>query len=141
MANIPLTKQKKQPQEINLIVQSSHGLTLKTMEIKKVNLTSDFQLDVQGVLSAIDSYTKLIFICSPNNPTGNNMRREDVEIILNNFSGIVIIDEASAGERFGVERRIECGEASCVCHRGVGDVQILRTVAIAGGIDHNRAVL
>ena len=67
---------------------------INDVEIKKVNLTNDFQLDVEGVMNVIDTNTKLIFICSPNNPTGNNMRREDVEIILNNFSGIVIIDEA-----------------------------------------------
>ena len=67
---------------------------INDVEIRKVNLTNDFQLDVEGVMNAIDTNTKLIFICSPNNPTGNNMRREDVEIILNNFSGIVIIDEA-----------------------------------------------
>ena len=67
---------------------------INDVEIKKVNLTNDFQLDVEAVMNAIDTNTKLIFICSPNNPTGNNMRREDVEIILNNFSGIVIIDEA-----------------------------------------------
>ena len=67
---------------------------INDVEIRKVNLTSDFQLDVEGVMNAVDTNTKLIFICSPNNPTGNNMRREDVEIILNNFSGIVIIDEA-----------------------------------------------
>lgn len=67
---------------------------INDVEIRKVNLTNDFQLDVEGVMNAIDTNTKLIFICSPNNPTGNNMRREDIEIILNNFSGIVIIDEA-----------------------------------------------
>lgn len=67
---------------------------INDVEIRKVNLTNDFQLDVEGVMNAIDTNTKLIFICSPNNPTGNNMRREDIEIILNNFFGIVIIDEA-----------------------------------------------
>ena len=67
---------------------------INDVEIRKVNLTNDFQLDVEGVMNAIDTNTKLIFICSPNNPTGNNMRHEDIEIILNNFSGIVIIDEA-----------------------------------------------
>lgn len=67
---------------------------INDVAIKKVNLTSDFQLDVEGILNAVDDKTKLIFICSPNNPTGNNMRREDVEILLNNFNGIVIIDEA-----------------------------------------------
>ncbi len=67
---------------------------ISDVAIKKVNLTSNFQLDVQGILDAIDAHTKLVFICSPNNPTGNNMSREDVEMILNNFEGIVIIDEA-----------------------------------------------
>lgn len=62
--------------------------------IKKVNLTQDFQLDVEGILNAVDVNTKLLFICSPNNPTGNNMNREDVEILLNNFPGIILIDEA-----------------------------------------------
>lgn len=67
---------------------------INNVAIKKVNLTTDFQLDVNGILEAIDTDTKLIFICSPNNPTGNNMNREDVEVLLNNFPGIVIIDEA-----------------------------------------------
>jgi histidinol-phosphate aminotransferase len=67
---------------------------INDVAVKKVNLIANFQLDVEGILAGVDASTKLIFICSPNNPTGNNMRREDVEIILNNFSGIVIIDEA-----------------------------------------------
>jgi histidinol-phosphate aminotransferase len=68
--------------------------SINDVAIKKVNLTTDFQLDVNGILEVIDTDTKLIFICSPNNPTGNSMRKEDVEILLNNFPGIVIIDEA-----------------------------------------------
>ena len=67
---------------------------INDVEIGKVNLTKDFQLDVGGIINATDSETKLLFICSPNNPTGNNMNRADVEILLNNFPGIVIIDEA-----------------------------------------------
>jgi histidinol-phosphate aminotransferase len=67
---------------------------INDVEIRKVLLLPDFQLDVEGVLNAIDSHTKLLFICSPNNPTGNNMNRADIELLLNNFPGIVIIDEA-----------------------------------------------
>jgi histidinol-phosphate aminotransferase len=67
---------------------------INDVAIKKVNLTPDFQLNVQGILDATDSNTKLLFICSPNNPTGNNMNRADVEVLLNNFPGIIIIDEA-----------------------------------------------
>ncbi len=67
---------------------------INDVEIKKINLTTDFQLDVDGILNAADVNTKLIFICSPNNPTGNNMKREHVEVLLNNFPGIIVIDEA-----------------------------------------------
>jgi histidinol-phosphate aminotransferase len=67
---------------------------INDVEIRKVNLTAVFQLDVEGIMQAIDSNTKLLFICSPNNPTGNKMNRADVELLLNNFRGIVIIDEA-----------------------------------------------
>jgi len=67
---------------------------INDIAIKKVNLTEDFQLNVEGILNAVDENTKLLFICSPNNPTGNNMNRADVEILLNNFPGIIIIDEA-----------------------------------------------
>jgi histidinol-phosphate aminotransferase len=67
---------------------------INDVEIRKVSLTKEFQLDVDGILNAIDKNTKLLFICSPNNPTGNNMNRADVEFLLNNFPGIVIIDEA-----------------------------------------------
>jgi len=67
---------------------------INDVEIKKVNLTPDFQLDVPGILNAVDAHTKILFICSPNNPTGNNMNRADMEILLNNFPGIILIDEA-----------------------------------------------
>jgi histidinol-phosphate aminotransferase len=61
---------------------------------KKIPLTRTFQLDIESISEVADERTKLIFICSPNNPTGNSMNRDDVEIILNNFEGIVVIDEA-----------------------------------------------
>ncbi len=62
--------------------------------IRKVNLSEQFQLNTEGILDATDANTKLLFLCSPNNPTGNNMQRIDVESLLNNFPGIIIIDEA-----------------------------------------------
>ena len=64
------------------------------VEVREVNLTKYFQLDAEGILQAMNSNTKLLFICSPNNPTGNNMNRIDIELLMNNFPGIVIIDEA-----------------------------------------------
>lgn len=61
----------------------------------KIPLTVDFQIDVEKVRPILkDEKLKLIFICSPNNPTGNAMNREDIEFIIENFGGMVIIDEA-----------------------------------------------
>lgn len=62
--------------------------------IRNVSLTEDFQLDMPALQQAIDEHTKLIFICSPNNPTGNSINREDIELLLNNFDGILVVDEA-----------------------------------------------
>ena len=67
---------------------------MNDVKVKKINLTSSYQLDIDKIEQAIDPFTKLIFICSPNNPTGNSINRNDIEIILNNFDGIVAIDEA-----------------------------------------------
>jgi histidinol-phosphate aminotransferase len=62
--------------------------------VRKVSLTPEYQLDIPALQEAVDEHTKLIFICSPNNPTGNSIDRSDIEMILNNFDGIVVIDEA-----------------------------------------------
>ena len=62
--------------------------------VKKIPLKEDFQLDIEGIQNAIDDHTKIIFICSPNNPTGNSMKMMDVKYILNTFEGLVIVDEA-----------------------------------------------
>jgi histidinol-phosphate aminotransferase len=67
---------------------------INDVELRKVNLTNDFKLDVKGILQATDGNTKLLFICSPNNPTGNSMHREDVVFLLNDFPGLIVIDEA-----------------------------------------------
>jgi histidinol-phosphate aminotransferase len=67
---------------------------INDVQAREVLLTRDFQLDVEGILSAVDEHTKILFICSPNNPTGNDLNRMDIELLLNNFRGIVLIDEA-----------------------------------------------
>lgn len=62
---------------------------------RKVLLNADtFDLDVDRLLAEIDSNTKVIFLCSPNNPTGNVLNREKLYKVLNTFDGIVVIDEA-----------------------------------------------
>lgn len=82
-----------------IIVPPTYGMyevsaNINDVQLKRVNLTADYQLNLEGIAEAIDKNTKLIFICSPNNPTGNSINRDDIETILANFEGIVIIDEA-----------------------------------------------
>jgi histidinol-phosphate aminotransferase len=67
---------------------------INNVGLKKVDTHSRFPVGCRGILNAVDTNTKLLFICSPNNPTGNNFDRHDVEILLNNFPGVVVIDEA-----------------------------------------------
>ncbi|UCS91546.1 histidinol-phosphate transaminase [Echinicola marina] len=62
--------------------------------IKKVNLTKDFQLRTDAILEAVDENTKIIFICSPNNPSGNKVDREDILKVIKAFDGLVVVDEA-----------------------------------------------
>ena len=67
---------------------------INDVEVRKAPLLDDFQLDLVHLENIVDENTKLIWICSPNNPTGNAMDRADIEAVLNNFNGIVVIDEA-----------------------------------------------
>jgi histidinol-phosphate aminotransferase len=68
---------------------------INNVEIIKVPLTAEeFQLDTENILKAINLNTKLVFICCPNNPTGNGVKWNSIKTILDNFSGIVVIDEA-----------------------------------------------
>jgi len=67
---------------------------INNVEIRKVLLTDTFQLDVPALLKAVDDRTKLLFLCSPNNPTGNCLGSADIELLLNQFEGIVVLDEA-----------------------------------------------
>ncbi len=67
---------------------------INDVEIRRAGLLDDFQLDLVHLENLVDSNTKLIWICSPNNPTANSFNRHDIETVLNNFDGIVVIDEA-----------------------------------------------
>jgi histidinol-phosphate aminotransferase len=82
-----------------IIVPPTYGMyevsaNINDIALKRVNLTEQYQLDLEGIAEAIDKNTKLIFICSPNNPTGNSINREDIETLLANFDGIIVVDEA-----------------------------------------------
>lgn len=67
---------------------------LNEIEDRKVLLKNDFQPNVEKILAIVDDKTKLIFLCSPNNPTGNSFSEASVEKILRSFNGLVVIDEA-----------------------------------------------
>lgn len=67
---------------------------INNVEYRKVLLNEDYTLDAKRVLARVDQRTKVIFMCSPNNPTGNDMDVQEMEYILDNFDGIVVIDEA-----------------------------------------------
>ncbi len=64
------------------------------IECREVLLDSNFQPDVQKILDCADDNSKLLFICSPNNPTGNGFTTDRIEQLLTNFSGLIVIDEA-----------------------------------------------
>ena len=67
---------------------------INDVEIRKVPLTKDFQLQPDKILGAADSNSKILFICSPNNPSANKAKREDILFLLQNFKGLVVVDEA-----------------------------------------------
>ncbi len=67
---------------------------INNVACRKVLLRTDFSLDVDALLAAADAQTKLIFLCSPNNPTGNSLDRQEMVRLLHTFEGIVVVDEA-----------------------------------------------
>lgn len=90
-----------EPKEDNIIIlPPTYGMyevsaNVNNVEIQKIPLTIDYQLDTDKIIASINPKTKLIFICSPNNPTGNLINRKAIIKIIQHFQqGIVIIDEA-----------------------------------------------
>ncbi len=82
-----------------ILVPPTYGMyqvsaNINDIAVQNVPLTAEYQLNLEGIAEAINPNTKLIFVCSPNNPTGNSINREDVETLLANFNGIVVVDEA-----------------------------------------------
>lgn len=67
---------------------------INNIAYREVLLENDFSLVAQKILAATDSNTRLVFLCSPNNPTGNALSRKEITGIIENFSGLVILDEA-----------------------------------------------
>jgi histidinol-phosphate aminotransferase len=67
---------------------------INDIAIQKAPLLSNYQLNIAHIEQLVNAHTKIIWICSPNNPTGNSLDRIDIETILNHFEGIVVVDEA-----------------------------------------------
>jgi len=67
---------------------------INDVEYRKVLLDENFQFSTEKLLSASNLYTKIIWLCSPNNPTGNSLNRDEIVRLLNAFEGIVVLDEA-----------------------------------------------
>ena len=80
-------------------IDPSYGMyevaaNVNNVEFKKIKLDGKFDLDTDSLLEAANDWVKVIFLCSPNNPTGNNLSRDRLYKVLNTFQGIVVIDEA-----------------------------------------------
>lgn len=85
-----------------IAIAPSYGMystcaAVNDVEMREVLLNDDFSLPVERLLDAADNNSKLLFICSPNNPTGNVFPREEIERILQEFDGMVVLDEAYIG--------------------------------------------
>lgn len=89
-----------EPKKDNVVaIDPTYGMYLVCAEVndveyRKVLLDANYQFKANELLAATDEHTKLIFLCSPNNPTGNNLSRAEIEKVLNQFQGLVILDEA-----------------------------------------------
>ena len=88
------------PNKDNVIVMPpTYGMykvlaNINCVSLDEVPLNNDFQLVTKYILNQISSRTKAIFLCSPNNPSGNSFRREDILTLLQSFTGLVVVDEA-----------------------------------------------
>lgn len=89
-----------QPERDSVIIMPpTYGMygvcaNINNVGVKEVPLTRDFQLDLKSALTAADKRTKIIFVCSPNNPTGNSIDENSILSLLEQFNGIVVVDEA-----------------------------------------------
>ena len=68
--------------------------TINSTQVRSVLRKEDFTLDIEGLLNAADQNSKILFLCSPNNPTGNSVPPEEIENLVQNFNGLVVVDEA-----------------------------------------------
>lgn len=83
----------------SVIMEPSYGMytvsaDINDIKVNKVLLNDEYQIEASTLLAAVDDNTKLIFLCSPNNPTANSLDRDEILKVINGFNGLVIVDEA-----------------------------------------------
>jgi histidinol-phosphate aminotransferase len=83
----------------SVIMEPSYGMytvsaDINDIQIRKVLLNEEYQIEASNLLGSVDEHTKLIFLCSPNNPTANSLDRDEVIKVIKGFGGLVIVDEA-----------------------------------------------
>lgn len=89
-----------EPRVDNVVaIAPSYGMykvaaAINDVEMREVQLGEEFSLPVEALLAATDEHTKMIFLCSPNNPTGNSFPREQIMRLVEQFDGVVVVDEA-----------------------------------------------
>ena len=89
-----------EPQKDGIIITDpTYGMyqvsaSIQDIRVTKVPMSSDFRITAQDILEKVDDTTKMIFLCTPNNPTANDLDRQAIMNILHGFEGIVVIDEA-----------------------------------------------
>lgn len=89
-----------EPRVDNVVaIEPTYGMykvsaAINDVEYRKVLLDNDFQFSAEKLLAATNLYTKIIWLCSPNNPTGNSLNRDEIIKLLTSFDGIVVVDEA-----------------------------------------------
>jgi histidinol-phosphate aminotransferase len=99
---------------------------INNVKVKNVELTKDFQIDLNPTLNSFDKHSKIIFLCSPNNPTSKVLNKQDVKTICDEFDGIVVVDEAyiDFDEKSGMQELIN----------EFNNLVILRTFSKAWGL-------
>jgi histidinol-phosphate aminotransferase len=89
-----------EPKEDNVVaIEPTYGMykvcaDINDVEYRPVLLDENYQITAEKLLAACDGHTKVIWVCSPNNPTGNDLQREEIVKLLESFDGIVVVDEA-----------------------------------------------
>lgn len=105
------------PQADNVVaIEPTYGMyrvcaDINDIEYRPVLLDECYQITADRLLAACDNHTKIIWICSPNNPTGNHIVRKEVEEVIQQFEGIVIVDEAYSD--FSTQKTFRSEIAKC----------------------------